>query len=345
MTNLASQTGRQQGSLAQGLVWLIKYAFVLLFAAMVFYFSIATDAFLSPSNLLNILRGSVIVLVIALALTMVISSGGIDLSVGVALDFGAWFAIVSMASWGLPWPVALVVALIAGSVIGALNAVLIVGLGVTPFLATLGTFFIGRSIQQIGTGGGANISFRQAPEGFVNLTQGSLFGLSTILWIGFLVLAIYYIVLERSTHGRRIASLGMQNSAAKVAGIDTNAYRVWVYVASAATAAVGGILLSSGLRIFTPLAGFSYLLDGIAAVFIGASLHRDGRPNVVGTLIGVLFLGALATGLDLLGIDFNVKAALKGLALVLAIALALIVSQRLPAVEAWFERRRDTAVR
>ena len=324
-------------------VWLIKYAFLLLFAGMVFYFVTQTGAFLTPSNLLNILRGSVIVLIIALALTVVISSGGIDLSVGVALDFGAWFAIVSMASWGLPWPLALVVALVAGSFIGVLNAVLIVGLGVTPFLATLGTFFIGRSIQQIGTGGGANINYRQAPDGFVALTQGSFFGMSMILWIGLLVIAVYFVVLELSTHGRRISSLGMQNSAAKVAGINTGSYRVWVYISASATAAIGGILLSSGLRIYTPLAGFSYLLDGIAAVFIGASLHRDGRPNVVGTLIGVLFLGALGTGLDLLGIDFNVKAALKGVILVLAIALALLVSQRLPRVEAFFDRRRDSA--
>jgi ribose transport system permease protein len=324
-------------------VWLIKYAFLLLFAGMVVYFVTQTEAFLTPSNVLNILRGSVIVLIIALALTVVISSGGIDLSVGVALDFGAWFAIVAMASWGLPWPLALVVALVAGSFIGVLNAVLIVGLGVTPFLATLGTFFIGRSIQQIGTDGGANINYRQAPDGFVALTQGSFFGMSMILWIGLLVITVYFVVLELSTHGRRISSLGMQNSAAKVAGIDTSSYRVWVYVSASATAAIGGILLSSGLRIYTPLAGFSYLLDGIAAVFIGASLHRDGRPNVVGTLIGVLFLGALGTGLDLLGIDFNVKAALKGVILVLAIALALLVSQRLPRVEAFFDRRRDIA--
>lgn len=324
--------------LAKASIWLVKYAFLLLFGAMVIYFTSQTEVFLTSSNVLNILRGSVIVLIIALALTVVISSGGIDLSVGVALDFGAWFAIVSMASWGLPWPFALVVAVFAGSLIGALNALLIVGLGVTPFLATLGTFFIGRSIQQIGTGGGANINYRQAPEGFVALTQGSFFGMSMILWIGIALIVVYFVVLELSTHGRRISSLGMQQTAARVAGINTERYRIWVYVGSAATAAIGGILLSSGLRIYTPLAGFSYLLDGIAAVFIGASMHRDGRPNVPGTLVGVLFLVTLGTGLDLLGIDFNVKAALKGVILVIAIALALLVSQRLPRVEAWFDR-------
>jgi hypothetical protein len=106
------------------------------------------------------------------------------------------------------------------------------------------------------------------------------------------------------------------------------------------TAAVAGILLSSGLSIFTPLAGFSYLLDGIAAVFIGASMHAQNRPNVPGTLIGVLFLATLGTGLDIIGIDFNLKAALKGIVLVLAIVLATVVSNRLPLVQAWFESTR-----
>jgi len=338
MTSLADVT-RRPAIMATATLWLIKYAFLLLFGIMVFFFAFETENFLASSNILNILRGSVIVLILALALTAVISSGGIDLSVGVALDFGAWFAIISMAYWGLPWQVAVLIALLAGAMIGILNAVLIVGLGVTPFLATLGTFFIGRSIQQIGTGGGANVNYRSAPEGFQALTQGSIFGMSTILWIGLLVLVVYFIVLELSTHGSRISALGMQNSSARVAGINTNKYRLWVYIAASGTAALGGVLLSSGLRIYTPLAGFSYLLDAIAAVFIGASLHRGGRPNVVGTLVGVLFLVALGTGLDLMGIDFNVKAAVKGIVLVLAIALALLVSQRYPLVQAWFAER------
>jgi len=281
-----------------------------------------------------------VVLLIALALTMVISSGGIDLSVGVALDFGAWFVIIGMASWGLPWPLAVVAGLVGGSLIGALNALLVVVLGVTPFLATLGTFFIGRSIQQIGTGGGANVNYRQAPEGFQAIAQGATLEIPNILLVGAIVLVVFFIVMELSTHGRRIHAMGLQNSAARVAGIDTRKYRAWVFILSGTTAAIGGILLSSGLRIYTPMAGFAYLLDGIAAVFIGASLHRGGRPNVIGTVIGVLFLSTLGTGLDIIGIDFNLKAALKGIILVLAITIAVLVSNRLPQVERWFAQQK-----
>ena len=103
-------------------VWLIKYAFLLAFGAMIFYFSTQSANFLTGSNLMNIAKGSVIVLLMALALTLVISSGGIDLSIGIALDFGAWFAIVAMSVFGVPWPLALLIALMGGAMVGLLNS-------------------------------------------------------------------------------------------------------------------------------------------------------------------------------------------------------------------------------
>lgn len=315
-------------------LWVGKYAFVAAFAALVVFFSARTTAFLTPSNLINVVEGSMIVLFVALAMTLVVSSGGIDLSVGISLDFGAWFALIAMLEFGLAWPLAIVVALLGGAVIGALNAFLIVGIGVTPFLATLGTFFIGRSVQQIGTGGGGNVSFRGAPEGFQALARGELLGIPNQVVVGAIVLLAYFLLLERSSHGIRIHAMGLQNPAARVAGLRTDRYRVTVYVLSGVTAAIGGVLLSSGLRIYTPLAGFAYLLDAIAAVFIGASMHPRSRPNVPGTLVGVLFLGVLGNGLDLLGLDFNVKAALRGVILVLALALAFLVSKRADAAAA-----------
>ncbi len=321
--------------------WLMKYAFVSAFAALFIFFAVRTTSFLSGRNLLNIVEGSMILLFVALALTMVVSSGGIDLSVGIALDFGAWFAIAAMANHGLPWPVAVLLALVGGALVGALNAFLIVGLGVTPFLATLGTFFIGRSAQQIGTGGGANIGFRQAPEGFQKLATGNVLGVPSEVIIGLVVLVAFYFFLERSTHGKRIHAMGLQDSAALVAGLRTRRNRVRVYILSGVTASIAGIILSAGLRIYTPHAGFAYLLDGIAAVFIGASMHARSRPNVPGTLIGVLFLTMVGNGLDLLGLDFNMKAALRGLILLLALALAFAVSQRSAAVAA----RRQAPVR
>jgi len=328
MSVSTGQRPRLGAALRSGGSWITKYAFLAAFAALFVYFSVEATSFLSGSNLLNALEGSMILLLIALSLTLVIGSGGIDLSAGTALDFGAWFAIAAMSTYGLPWPVAVLCALAGGALVGSVNAFLIVQLGVTPFLATLGTFFIGRSVQQIGTGGGANISYRDAPDAFRALSGGStLFVPNDILIVG-LVLAGYYLYMQRSKHGRRIEAMGLQDSAARTAGLRTRRYRVGIYIAAGVTCAVAGILLSSGLRIYTPNAGFSYLLDGIAAVFIGASMHPRSRPNVLGTLAGVLFLSMLNNGLDLLGLDFNAKAALRGLVLLVALTLAYLIARQ-----------------
>ncbi|MGD8683790.1 MAG: ABC transporter permease [Chloroflexota bacterium] len=306
---------------------LTRFAFVGAFAVLFAIFAIASSNFLSPGNLSNVVEGSVVLLLVALAMTLVVASGGIDLSVAVAVDFGAWFSLAAMLNFDAPWPLAILAGLAGGAVVGLLNSFLIVRLGVTPFLATLGTLFIGRSVQQIGTGGGGNVNFRAAPDEFRWFAQGEFFGIPVDVIVGAVVLVIYFIILERSVHGVRIHAMGMQDAAARVAGLRTNRYRVAVYVAAGITAAVGGVLLSAGLRIFTPLAGFAYLLNAIAAVFIGASMHPRQRPNVPGTLVGVLFLGVLANGLDLMGLDFNVKAALQGIVLVIALASAAVVSR------------------
>lgn len=315
---------RTAGHLARQLT---RFAFVGAFAVLFAIFAMASSNFLSPGNLSNVVEGSVVLLLVALAMTLVVASGGIDLSVAVALDFGAWFSLAAMLNFDAPWPIAILAGMAGGAVVGSLNAFLIVRLGVTPFLATLGTLFIGRSVQQIGTGGGGNVNFRAAPDEFRWFAQGEFFGIPADVIVGAVVLLIYFIILERSVYGVRVHAMGMQDAAARVAGLRTNRYRVAVYVAAGVTAALGGVLLSAGLRIFTPLAGFAYLLNAIAAVFIGASMHPRQRPNVPGTLVGVLFLGVLGNGLDIMGLDFNVKAALQGIVLVIALASAAVVSR------------------
>ncbi len=306
----------------------MQYAFLIGFLVTFSYFAVAAPSFFSGANMLNVVEGSVLLLLVALGMTAVVASGGIDLSVGIAFDFGAWFSIIMMMNYGLPWPVAVLVGLVAGTLVGLLNSFLIVGLGVTPFLATLGTYFIGRSIQQIGTDGGATVSYRRAPKEFLRIAQGDFLGVPNEIWIGLVVLAIFLLVLERSVHGRRLHAMGLQNSAAIVAGVPVGRYRAMTYVLTATTCAAAGIMLSSGLRLYTPNAGFTYLMDAIAAVFIGASMHPRSRPNVPGTLVGVLFLAVVGNGLDLLGLDFNTKAALRGLILVIALALAYLVAKR-----------------
>lgn len=313
-------------SLVQGV--LLRYGFLILIAAFFVFFSVYTSSFLKPGNLMNIIEGSAILLILALAMTLVVTMGGIDLSVGIALDFGAAFAIVAMKDFGVPWYLAVLIALGGGAIVGLLNALLVVRLSVSPFLATLGTFFIGSSVQRIFTNGGGPISFRRVDQSYRDLAVGDFHGVPIEVIIAGVILLLYFVLLERSIVGKRMHAIGLQKSAAAVAGIKVKHYLFLGFVLASATCAMGGVIGSANLRMFTPLAGYSYLLDAIAAVFIGAAMHPRGRPNVPGTLAGVLFLGMVANGLNLMGLNFNTKDALSGLILVGALALAISLRKR-----------------
>ena len=304
----------------------IKYGFVAVFVCFFVFFALWNPVFIQVGNLTNIFEASAILLIVALGMTLVVATGGIDLSVGIALDFGAAFAVVAMKSYGMDWWSAAMIGIIGGSLVGMLNAFLVVGLKISPFLATLSTFFIGSSVQRIFTNGGGPISHRRMPTEFRDLAQGEIFGIPTEILIAVVVAIVYFVILERSIWGRQIHAMGMQRSASIVAGLRVNRLLIICFIAASATCAIAGLLAVANIRMFTPLSGFSYLLDAIAAVFIGAALHPRGRPNIPGTVAGVLFLGMVANGLNLMGLNFNTKDALSGIILVSALALA--VAQR-----------------
>ncbi len=302
---------------------LMRFGFVIVFLSFFLLFAVWNPVFLQAGNLSNIVEGSAVLMIVALGMTLIVATGGIDLSVGIALDFGAAFAVVAMKTYGLDWFGAVCAGLIGGSLVGIFNAILVVGLRISPFLATLSTFFIGSSVQRIFTNGGGPISHRRMPEEFRNLALGDVYGVPTEAIVALVLVLFYILLLERSIWGRRIHAMGMQRSAAIVAGIRVNRILIACYVIAGVTCAVGGLIAAANIRMFTPLSGFSYLLDGIAAVFIGAALHPRGRPNVPGTVLGVLFLGMVANGLNLMGLNFNTKDALQGIILVSALALAV----------------------
>lgn len=285
--------------------------------------------FLQWDNLRNIVDGSALLLILALGMTLIVAIGGIDLSVCIAFDMGAAFAIVALKDYQLAWYLAVLAGIAGGVLVGLLNALLVVRLSISPFLATLGTFFIGSSVQRIFTHGGGPISFREAPLEFQNLAVGVLGGVPVKVWLAGAVLLVYFVLLERSILGQRIHAIGMQKSAAQHAGMRVGAIVFAAFVFASATCALGGTIASANMQMFTPMAGHAYLLNAIAAVFIGASLRANGRPHVLGTLLGTLFLGMVANGFNLMGLEPNEKAAAAGLVLLLALSLS-----------AWQQRRR-----
>ncbi|MCA6974359.1 ABC transporter permease [Pectobacterium carotovorum] len=321
-SSLAAQPVLPGGSL--GLSFFIRYGFLVILLAFLVFFSLQNPIFLTLGNWGNLLQGSAVLLIVALAMTLVVTAGGIDLSVGVALDFGAAFALVALKVYGLPWQAAVLAALAGGALVGGVNAVLIIHCRIKPFLATLGTWFIGSSIERIYTEGGGPIAYRRMAPQYHELAVGDLWGIPVPIVIVAVLLLAYYLLFERTIAGKRIHAMGLNAPAALIAGVNVRRTMFWLLIVTSVTCAIGGVVLSANLRQFTPLAGQAYLMDAIAAVFIGTAFHAQGRPNVTGTLIGVLFLGMIANGLNLMGLNFIVKDALSGVILVLALALSFL---------------------
>lgn len=297
-----------------------QFVFPALFIVLLVFFVSRISSFWALATLRNVVAGGAVLMLIALAMTVVVSSGGIDLSVDTSFDIGAWFVIIIMLNTGLAWPIASLLAILLASCVGLLNALLITRFKVSPFLATLGVYFIGRSFQKMGTNGGGNVEYFTMPDSFHALGTGTSFGLDNKVWTAAIAAIVVWFVLSRTIFGRRVEAIGMQESAALNMGIAVGRYKTESYVLSSVLCALGGVLLTSQLQMFTPLTGYNYQTDAISAVFIGAAMHPHARPNVGGTLIAVLFLSTLSTGLDLMGLDFNLKVAIRGLILVLALA-------------------------
>jgi len=316
---------------------------VIAFALVCLFFTLRSDAFATGGNIEQILSQGAVLALVAMAMTVVVRAGGIDLSVGVALDIGALVAVSLLEDRYVTW-IAVPAGVLAGAVLGSINALLIVRARINPFLATLSMLFIGQSIQRVYTEGGEPIYLRPSlvPESFAAIGRDQLLGLPVQVWLAVVVAVAVYVFLERLRAGRELTAVGAREDAARVAGLRVRRLTALAYILSAATCALAGIVLASGLSSYVPLSGDYYLLDAIGAVFMGAVLHPQGRPNVPGTLLGVLFFGVLANGLNLLGVGFYWQGLARGVLLLAVLGLGLI-AHRQGRVKLPFPRRAERA--
>lgn len=297
-------------------------ALIAVFAA----FAALAPGFLSGANLLSVLVNNFALLaIVAIAMTFAVSAGGIDLSVGTAIDFAS-FAFVSLVLAGQPIALAALGGLAGGVLVGIFNAVLISGIGISPFLATLGTLFVGRSAQQLLTNGGNPVYLPPAgvPEAFRFLGQGKIAGVPVPLLIAALVIVAAWVALSRTRFGRVVAATGIQASVVRYSGIRLSGYTAATYVLVSAVAAIAGLIITSTVTVYIPSSGNAFLLNAIGATFIGTTLDPNGRPNIPGTVLGVLLLSIVANGLLLSGLNFYWQQVGTGLLIftVLAIGFA-----------------------
>lgn len=275
---------------------LLPLTLPLVFALIVAVFAVQAPGFLSAGNLHSLLLNNFVLLaIVAIGMTYAVAAGGIDLSVGTALDFAS-FSFVVLLNGGHGWAVAATGALVAALLVGVFNAGLIAGLRISPFLATLGTLFIGTSAQQLLSDGGQPIYIAQG-------VKPELTGLIPLLIV--LGLARFYgLALARGRLGRELLAQGTQPLLAYYSGLSVRRIVTVVALATALACGVAGVLLSSTVSAYAPLSGNAFLLNAIGAVFIGTTLSRQGRANIPGTLLGVLFINVIANGLLLIGWNF-----------------------------------------
>lgn len=306
--------------------FLYKYGTILTIALLIVIFGITADNFLQPSNIINILRSISIVTIIAIGVTISLSVGGFDLSVGSIASL-ANAVVISMFVWYCHFTTVSVLAAIAVAVlVGIINAIMIVKVKVPDMLMTLATMFIiqgvaltytrGATISQNMVMPNGNFAEGQITKVFANIGQ-----VPWIIIIMVVVVALVHIFLTQTKHGRYMYVVGGNMEAARLSGIPANKYRVYAYILSALFAAIGGIVLAARVQTAEINAGAPYLMDAVAAAYIGFSVGGAGKPNAFGTFVGAVLIGILQNGLVMLSVPYYAMDIVKGLVLAFALAL------------------------
>ncbi len=300
-----------------------KYGTLIAMGIMIVIFGVTVPggAFLSTNNLFNILNQSALTAIIAFGLTIVLVVGEFDLSIGYAASLAGVLVSGLLVNQGVALPVAVLVTLAVGAVIGVVNGLLVTKARVNAVVATLG---IGTTLIGLSYGYTAGSPITAVPTAFTNITLGAFVGIQNPIWYMAIVLVLLWVVLNRTPLGQRIQAVGANKEAARLAGIRTDRVKVAAFVIAGLCAALTGILLASLLGSGTVSAGDGYLLDSFAAVFLGVATLRDGEFHILGTLVGVLVVNVGFNGLSLLGTPTFWQFIFKGGILVLAVALSTV---------------------
>lgn len=288
--------------------------------------SLASPYFLTLANLSNVLEQTSLNAIVAVGMTFVIISAGIDLSVGSILALaGVVLATLLAASW--PTPLAILVGLAVGVLCGLANGALITWGRLPPFIATLGMMSIARGGALLFTGGrpvsGFDVHFR-------GLATGSLWILPAPIFIMLLVYAISHGLLTRTKFGLYTYAIGGNEEATRLSGIDVNLYKILVYAFSGLTSAIAAVILTARLNSAQPIAGINYELDAIAATVIGGSSLMGGQGTLLGTLIGALIMGVLKNGLNLLGVSAFLQQIVIGAVIIVAVMVDTVFKRQKP---------------
>ena len=294
---------------------------IVLFVAL----SIASPVFLSNDNISTVIRQTAVINIIALGMTLIIITAGIDLSVGAILAMAGYLGATLMES-GAPIWIALLGGVAVGTACGTINGLLITRLKINPFIVTLGMLGVLRGLTLTISKG---LPASRLPDAFKYLGEGTILGAPVVLWVLLVLAVIMHFVLENTRLGRYAFSIGSNPDAAFYAGIPVSFHLTCVYAIAGALTGIAAIIETSRLMTGQPTAGNGYELQAIAAVVIGGGSLRGGEGGVVGTLIGAFIMGLLSNGSDLLGINPYLQQTLIGAAIIIAVTIDELRKRRI----------------
>lgn len=297
-----------------------KYGTVISLILLVVAVTMMNSKFLTMYNILNIFKQVSINGLIAFGMTFVILTGGIDLSVGAILAFCGMILGLMIGS-GMPELVAIPAVLALGALLGLMNGFLVSKIKLQAFIVTLGTMTTFRGMTMIVSDGIPVMGLTQNAPVLNYFSQGHLLGIPFPMILFLLFFVVLLVLLQRTVFGKSVYAIGGNEEVARLSSIPTNKVKTWTYVISGFMSALAGVILTSRLSSAQPTAGSGFELDAIAAVVIGGTSLAGGKGRLFGTFIGVLIIGVLNNGLNIIGVSAFYQQFIKGLVILLAVIL------------------------
>lgn len=290
---------------------------LMMLAAMSLVFALTADSFLAPANLTNIAMQSTILLLLALPMTLIIMTEGLDLSMGAVLTLAnVVLAMLAVQTGSVALP--LLGALAVGAAFGVVNGLLVARAKIPPFVATLGTLGVAQGFALVLTDGQSIVGI---PEAVLAVYSGAPLGIPMPLWIAVGAYALIHWLLYHTRFGACVFALGGNREALTLAGVRTNVYLVAVYTLGGLMVGLAGLLLTARMSAGHPTAALGAEFDAIAAVAVGGTSFEKGKGWLLGTVFGVLAVGVLRNGLNLLGVASSVQVAAIGVLVIIALAI------------------------
>jgi ribose transport system permease protein len=317
--NLSAAQDRMSPFQATALV-LGRYGALIALACLVFYFSLASPYFLTVGNLLQILNQASLGAIVAGGLTVVLAGGHFDLSIGYMASL-AGIITTSLMLLGVPMPLAILAAIIAGGIVGIVNGFLVTKVGVNALVATLGTGSVLIGINYL-ISSGAPIAVAADYPDFLEISIGNWLGIPRPIFYMAAATVLLWVMLNKTDFGRNVRAIGGNSEAAMLSGVNVSVVTTATFVVAGCCASITGILLACTVGGGQPTGGDNYTLTSFAAAFVGSTVLREGQFHILGTLVGGVTVATGFNGLALIGVPSFVQFLFQGLLLIAAVALS-----------------------